>query len=984
MPGILDVLRQSIQRLSRKVRSPDGNSVTPNTPIKVPQPIRRDPQASKTNLIRKHHKDKAALQRSRPKVRKVFPKGTSVDRPLPPHRIHHGRRLVGCAKIPGRYLIAFAKKSTLVNNIGARAYKSLGSFDSKMRCTLQIVSTPTADTPGTTLMLHFDQRRYLLGNVAEGSQRATVQRKLGLIKISDIFLTGTVGWGTAGGVLGMLLTVADAAASSREMSQIKLAQQKKKADAQKEKGGNNLQKKKQGDAPGPEGKAWLNIHGGRNLTQLLATARRFIFRKGMPIHTNEFRVRKEGQRKDWQPSWEDELIRVWDMVLEPEGRGISPRKRSHDEFSGQESSGKISKESPEQLEDRYDQMRQAIVSSMFDSDWRLDALVEKPLSEVKLPAAIFVRNSEGKIEKYDGPMPEEGKDVQDVTVLVRNPWPGAMVDKLPPTTPSNTSVCYIIKGHPVRGKFDKNAAIALGVKPGPNFARLTRGESVTTEDGSVVTPEMVLGATKEAGGFAIVELPNSSYVGSLVNREEWSSSEVMAGVEAVVYILGPGVVEDARLQAFMREHNKLKHIVSSSDCCPNYLALESPASAAIRLNLIDPNQFPVPKYSNETTQIVETGSPYEPARPGLTIQLEPKFELQEETIVHHLDTEQVVRDMPEEVLQLAQTAREEIAGSGYQARLDKVQEDIPSRDAEVIALGTGSALPSKYRNVSATLLRVPGYGNYLLDCGENTLGQMKRVFGDELPDVLRDLKAIWISHLHADHHLGTATVIKAWAAETKNNSLTESNKLLVASHDGMINWLKEYSQIEDYGYDRLHTIDIARNQSEKYGKQWRFEHNFEPEKVQHFGITSLKACAVQHCHGAAAVAIDFPNGFKVAYSGDCRPSWDFVEIGKDATLLIHEATFDDELQGDAIAKKHSTTSEALDVGREMNARRILLTHFSQRYQKIPVMDTEEKDQVAIVAFDYMRVKIGDFAKVDAFKPALMKLYEDENGERILT
>jgi ribonuclease Z len=56
----------------------------------------------------------------------------------------------------------------------------------------------------------------------------------------------------------------------------------------------------------------------------------------------------------------------------------------------------------------------------------------------------------------------------------------------------------------------------------------------------------------------------------------------------------------------------------------------------------------------------------------------------------------------------------------------------------------------------------------------------------------------------------------------------------------------------------------------------------------------------------------------------------------------------------------------------------LLTHFSQRYQKIPVMDSHGgKDQVAIVGFDYMRVKLGDFAKLEAFKPALMELYKNE-------
>lgn len=86
------------------------------------------------------------------------------------------------------------------------------------------------------------------------------------------------------------------------------------------------------------------------------------------------------------------------------------------------------------------------------------------------------------------------------------------------------------------------------------------------------------------------------------------------------------------------------------------------------------------------------------------------------------------------------------------------------------------------------------------------------------------------------------------------------------------------------------------------------------------------------------MSLTFPTGFKFSYSGDCRPSLNFAKIGKGSTVLLHEATFDDELRGDAEAKKHSTTSEAIGVGVAMGARRVILTHFSQRYQKIPVMD----------------------------------------------
>jgi len=825
-----------------------------------------------------------------------------------------------------------------------------------MKCWVQFLSTPTADTPGTTLLLHFDAKRYLIGNVAEGTQRAVVQRKLGLTKVSDIFLTGKSGWKTMGGILGMILTLADQTATRREELQRQL---------------------KSNNANGVEQvRPFLNIHGGKNLTHILATARRFIFRKGLPIHTQEFKVEKDKLVEDLEPTWKDDCIKVWAMVLEPEGRTTSPKKRSHEEFTGDISgllSNRTQKANAEE-ENMNDQMRKGVVASMFDSDWRMDTLVSKKLSEVAGPATIFFRNEQGRIVKYEGPKAGEGKDIPDIDVLVRNPWPGALVETLPSTTPTNNAVSYIIKNYPQRGKFDAKAAIKLGVTPGRDFGSLTKGISVTTKDGATVTPEQVLGGGKEGGGFAVIELPERTYVEAMIGRKEWSSKQIMDGIGVVIWLLGPGVVEDPRLQNFMKEHHELKHIVSSVETSSNYIALESAAAAAIRLHLLDPERFPIPVHNNTTAfqKSNKSNNPlFEKARVGKTILLEPRIEIQDDQIIHYLDTAKVVSETPEEVQTLSDEARKEITSQEYLAKLAEHQQDIPSKDAEVFTLGTGSALPSKYRNVSATLLRVPGYGTYLFDCGENTLGQLKRVLGDDLPDVLRDLKAIWISHLHADHHLGTASVIQEWHQETKSNEMTKNNKLIVASDEGMIKWLREYSDVEPGGYDRLEPVVLG-------GPLKNFHQRFDQAKAQTIGLTSIQACRVDHCHGAMAVVFNFPNGFKVAYSGDCRPSSDFARIGKGATLLIHEATFDDELQGDAFAKKHSTTSEAIGVGKAMNARRILLTHFSQRYQKIPVMDSRDgKDQVVIVAFDYMRVKIGDIAKLEAFKPALTKLYEDK-------
>ena len=68
-------------------------------------------------------------------------------------------------------------------------------------------------------------------------------------------------------------------------------------------------------------------------------------------------------------------------------------------------------------------------------------------------------------------------------------------------------------------------------------------------------------------------------------------------------------------------------------------------------------------------------------------------------------------------------------------------------------------------SVSGSLLQIPRWGNILLDCGEGTWGQMRRHFGasstegDSAYDILRRTRLIFVSHLHADHHVGLAMLL---------------------------------------------------------------------------------------------------------------------------------------------------------------------------------------------------------------------------------
>lgn len=123
---------------------------------------------------------------------------------------------------------------------------------------------------------------------------------------------------------------------------------------------------------------------------------------------------------------------------------------------------------------------------------------------------------------------------------------------------------------------------------------------------------------------------------------------------------------------------------------------------------------------------------------------------------------------------------------------------------------------------------------------------------------------------------------------------------------------------------------------------------------QSLNMSSISTVYVRHCPNAFGVAFVHESGYKITYSGDTMPCDNLISLGLNSDLLIHEATMEDELHQEAIIKMHSTTSQAIDVGTKMNAKFILLTHFSQRYAKLPRFNDNFTDNVGI-AFDNMMV-----------------------------
>ncbi|EED21432.1 tRNA processing endoribonuclease Trz1, putative [Talaromyces stipitatus ATCC 10500] len=937
-----------------------------------------------------------------------------------------------------------------------------------MKFFYQVLSTPTADSPGSTIVLNYPNRRYVFGHLAEGTQRVFIEHGFPFSYLNDMFVTGKTTWHNYGGTLGMILTLADSRTSG-------------------------LKGLEEGDTKTSKVEAALSrltIHGGRNVSHMLATARRFIFRKALPISVKEYDStslardqRGNSNDKDpfQKPTFVDENIRVWAMALKPsyeirhfESRAgfRSPRKRSLNEFEERDSEQSTASDA----RDKDQLLREHIVKDMFDSDWKLDALYEENLYDVKLPATMFVRNPETKdLERYQGPLPGSSGIVPNIKVLVRRPWPAATLDRLPPTTPSSESLCYFVRNHDQRGAFDPKKAIELGVPRGPAFSQLTKGLSYTTEDGTVVTPDMVLGPTRPGRTVAFIDLPSTLYIDDLISRPEWKSPTLTETLSSVFWILGPGVAEDSRLLDFISGLKGCEHVVSSTDVCPNRLTMMAAAKSSLRLAKINSENFAIPYHDNVTvpqpgtrpnghnSNASTTQKPdWTVSCPGLLLDMEPNFGINESELIPQLDTRDVVTRIPKAVQQRLNVIRRRLTNHEVVRQVMDLRKELPplAMESEVVTLGTGSSSPSKHRNVSATLLKVVGKGYYLLDCGENTLGQLKRTYPPEqFREVMQNLRMIWISHMHADHHLGSVAVIKEWyevnygarspstgSAPEDVTEVLKQKRLAVVGETMYIQYLEEYAGVENFGFEKILPLAVLPPAIEKPYTSLVYRYTQPDGTTQEdgrnpvflrfdtpkshltpllqatTGLVSLNAVFVNHCRHAMGLSLEWEDGFKVSYSGDCRPSMNFAQMGRDSTLLIHEATFQDDLQGQALAKKHSTTSEAMMVGRWMNAKLVLLTHFSQRYAKISKMedssrrpraqhdnpratfkmqkgtldipdddppedgaddevtqalesDFDRPEMPVCMAFDYMGVKLRDIPIAQMFMPAFEKLIE---------
>lgn len=84
-----------------------------------------------------------------------------------------------------------------------------------MKSYIQILGTETGDS-SPSILIFFDDNRYLF-NIGEGLQRFSLEYKIKLSRITDIFLTRLT-WKNIGGLPGTLLSLIDSGSSSISLS----------------------------------------------------------------------------------------------------------------------------------------------------------------------------------------------------------------------------------------------------------------------------------------------------------------------------------------------------------------------------------------------------------------------------------------------------------------------------------------------------------------------------------------------------------------------------------------------------------------------------------------------------------------------------------------------------------------------------------------------------------------------------------------------
>jgi ribonuclease Z len=281
----------------------------------------------------------------------------------------------------------------------------------------------------------------------------------------------------------------------------------------------------------------------------------------------------------------------------------------------------------------------------------------------------------------------------------------------------------------------------------------------------------------------------------------------------------------------------------------------------------------------------------------------------------------------------------------------------------VTILGNNSAVPAFDRHPTSQVVTLDG-NNYLVDCGEGTQIQMINY------KIRRNkISHIFISHLHGDHYFGLVGLINSFSL------LGHQQELHVFAPSPLKEIIDLQLKVADTTlcYDlHIHAISEAttlldtnkltvkcfrtNHRIECYGfsfHQKRQLRKLNPDKAREYGIPTsfferLKNGEDYTQKDGTLVKnewVTFPGepGKVYAYCADTKYDETLIPHIKNADLVYHETTYLDNLRDRADDRFHSTTRQAATIAKKAGAKKLLIGHFSSKYDTLEEFEIEAKE-----------------------------------------